>query len=266
MKKITALFISVMMVVALAVPVFAEGAYVESITAKPAPEVVGDGGVIGEVVGDGSEAGSIGEGDLIITPFVDRDKLDDEARRNIEEAFDKIKSGEASYPEVMKELLGNNPVAKDLFYVEAVGAGLLEDLTNGKEIRFTLNVGIGAGEPVVVATYVDGEWVVATETVNNGDGTITVTLSKLGTVGVFVKGEDATEPSVTPEPGEPVDGDGVGEGNCKICHTFFPYLGTAPIINGVCIICFVLIVIAICVVTYIIYRFTKKDEDEDKKA
>ena len=250
MKKIIAFLVSVMMVAALAVPVFAEGAYVESITAKPAPEVVGDG--------------SISKSDLIITPFVDRDKLDDEARKNIEEAFDKIKSGEASYPEAMKELLGNNSVAKDLFYVEAVGAGLLEDLANGKEIRFTMNVGIGAGEPVVVATYVDGEWVVATETVNNGDGTITVALSRLGTVGVFVKGEGATEPSVTPGPGEPVDGDDVGEGNCRICHTFFPYLGAAPIVDGVCIICFILVVTVVCTVAYIVYHNAKKGKDEKK--
>ena len=258
MKKFIAFLVSVMMVTALAVPVFAEGAYMESITAKPAPEVVGDGGVIGDVIDNGNDVGDITEGEIIITPLSEKDGLEDKARTNLEEAFGRIRSGGGNYPKEMEEILGENPVAKDLFDVEVVGESLLEDLANGKEIRFTLNVGIGAGEPVVVVTYVDDEWIMATETINNGDGTITVTLSKLGAIGVFVKGEGTTEPN------EPVGSEPVGEGNCRICHTFFPYLGAAPIVDGVCIICFVLVVTVVGTGAYIVYRNAKKGKDEKK--
>ena len=268
MKKITALFISVMMVVALAIPVFAEGAYMDSITAKPAPEIVGEGDVIGDVIDNGNDEGDIHSGDIIITPYVDKDELDDEARANLDEAFSRIRSGNMDYPKGMEDILGGKPVAKDLFDVDVIDEDLLKDIEVGKEIRFTLNIGIGAGEPVVVASFVDGEWIMATETINNGDGTITVTLSKIGTIGVFVKGEETvepTEPTATPEPGEPVGSDDVGEGECILCHGFFPYLGAAPFISGLCIICFVIIVVVVATVAYIIYRNTKKDEDEEKK-
>lgn len=263
MKKITAFLISVMMVAALAVPVFAEGAYMDSITAKPAPEIVGDGDVIGDIIEDGEDVGDIGEGDLIITPFVDKDELDDEPRSNMEDAFEQIKSGNAEYPPEMEEILGGEPVAKDLFDVDVIDDELLKELEEGKEIRFTLDVNIGAGELVAVACFVDGQWIMAAEAINNGDGTITVTLSKIGTIGVFVKGEDKVEPTVTPEPGEPTGGD-AGEGVCILCHGFFPYLGAAPFISGLCIICFVIIVVVIATIAYIIYRNTKKDEEEKK--
>ena len=90
-------------------------------------------------------------------------------------------------------------------------------------------------------------------------------MSKICPVAVFVKGEGTPAPEATPQPDEPAGGDEIGEGDCKICHTFFPYLGAAPLFHGVCIICFLLIALPICVVGYIIYRATKKDEKKKEE-
>ena len=158
----------------------------------------------------------------------------------------------------MFELLADGTVeAKDI----------IDYLAEGHSIQLTFDANVGADDLVDVASYVNGEWLAAIECINNGDGTITVTLPAICPVGIFVKGEETIAPEATPQPGEPAGGDEIGEGDCKICRTFFPYLGAAPIFHGVCVICFTLIVLAICVVGYIIYRATKKDKEkkEEKK-
>ena len=101
----------------------------------------------------------------------------------------------------------------------------------------------------MVAAWVDGQWVMADKVVNNGDGTVTVTMSKLCPVAVFVKGAGAAQ------------GD-VEDGVCKICHTFFPYLGAAPLFDGVCIICFGLICAGLGTVAYGAGRYMKNKKDK----
>ena len=151
----------------------------------------------------------------------------------------------------MFELLADGTVeAKDI----------IDYLAEDHSIQLTFDANVGADDLVDVASYVNGEWLAALEVINNGDGTITVVLPAICPVGIFVEGEPVA-PEATPEAGEPVEGE-PAEGDCKICHTFFPYLGAAPLFHGVCIICFILIVLAICVILYIIRKLTKKDEEE----
>ena len=268
MKRITAILTALMLIVTLAMPAFAEG-YVESITAKPAPGVVGEGNVIGHVVDeDGNIIADIHDGDIVITPITEKDKLSDEDRDNLEKALKEITDGTAQLPEEIKDLLGENPVAKDLFDVTAVAEDIIKYLEEGHAIKLTFDANVGEGEAVDVAAYIDGTWLAAIECINNGDGTITVVLPGLCPVGIFVKGEEVVAPEATTEPTTPTDpvvGEPEGEGDCKICRTFFPYLGAAPLFHGVCIICFILIVLAICVVGYIIYRATKKDEEKKEE-
>ena len=268
MKKLTAIMVSVMLIIAMAMPAFAEG-YVDSITAKPAPGIVGgDDKVIGTVLDEnGNKIADIHEGDIVITGITEMDQLSDEAKAELEKALKEIKDGTAELPQALKDLLGNNPVAKDLFDVTAVAKDIIDYLAEGHSIQLTFDANVGADDLVDVASYVNGEWLAAIECINNGDGTITVTLPAICPVGIFVKGEETIAPEATPQPGEPAGGDEIGEGDCKICRTFFPYLGAAPIFHGVCVICFTLIVLAICEVGYIIYRATKKDKEkkEEKK-
>ena len=150
----------------------------------------------------------------------------------------------------------NNPT------VTAVAKDIIDYLAEGHSIQLTLDADVAEGALVGVASYVNGEWLAALECINNGDGTITVVLPAICPVGIFVEGEPVA-PEATPEAGEPVEGEPT-DGECKICRTFFPYLGAAPLFHGVCIICFVLILAAVCVASYIFYRIMKKEEKKDK--
>ena len=263
MKKIISILTSVMLVVIMALPVFAEG-FTPSITAKPAPEVVGgEGDIIGIVIDEnGNKIADIHTGDIVITGITDKDQLSDEARAELEKALAELKDGTADLPQALKDLLGENPVAKDLFDVTAVAKDIIDYLAEGNSIQFTLDADVAEGALVGVASYVNGEWLAALEVINNGDGTITVVLPAICPVGIFVEGEPVA-PEATPEASEPVEGE-PAEGDCKICHTFFPYLGAAPLFHGVCIICFILIILAVCVASYIFYRIMKKEDKKDK--
>ena len=263
MKKLTAILASVMLIIAMAMPAFAEG-YVDSITAKPAPGIVGgDDNIIGTVLDEnGNNIADIHEGDIVITGITEMDQLSDEAKAELEKALKEIKDGTAELPQALKDLLGNNPVAKDLFDVTALAEDIINHLEEGHSIQLTFDANVGADDLVDVASYVNGEWLAAIECINNGDGTITVVLPAICPVGIFVEGEPVA-PEATPEASNPVEGEPT-EGDCKLCRTFFPYLGAAPIFHGVCVICFVLIVSAVCVVSYIFYRVMKKGDKKDK--
>ena len=139
MKKLTAIMVSVMLIIAMAMPAFAEG-YVDSITAKPAPGVVGEGNVIGHVVDeDGNIIADIHEGDIVITGITEMDQLSDEAKAELEKALKEIKDGTAELPQALRDLLGNNPVAKDLFDVTAVAKDIIDYLAEGHSIQLTFD-------------------------------------------------------------------------------------------------------------------------------
>ena len=259
MKKLTAIFMSVMMLMVMALPCYAVNGdgFTSSVTGDPAPGIVTDGDVIGYVVDEnGNIIDEVKEGDIVITPLSDKNSLPDEARKALEEVFNAIENDEMEYPDELTDELGGQPVAKDLFDVTVVSEDLQKFLDEGNSIKLTLDTKLPGDENVVVAAYVDGQWVLASECVVNEDGTITVVMDKFCPVAVFVKGADM-----------PVGGD--GEGDCKICHTFFPYLGRAwlfpnTLFNGVCTICFLLVMAAVIIVSYLIYRYFKKKK-EDKK-
>ena len=81
MKKLTAIMASVMLIIAMAMPVFAEG-FTPSIIAKPAPEVVGgDDNIIGTVLDEnGNEVSDIYDGGITITGITDKESLSAEAQ------------------------------------------------------------------------------------------------------------------------------------------------------------------------------------------
>lgn len=261
MKKLTAIFMSVMMLMVMALPVYAVNGdgYAESVTAKPAPGIVADGDVIGYVVDEnGNVIDEIKSGDIVITALADKDKLPEDAKKELEDVFNAIKNDEMDYPQELIDALGGLPVAKDLLDITVISDGLKDYLDDDHSAKLTLDTDFAEGTPVMVAAFVDGQWVLASECVVNEDGTVTFVLDKFCPVAVFVKGADI-----------PVGG-GEGEGDCKVCRAFFPYLGRAllfpnTLFEGVCIICFTLIMIAITVVSYIIYRFFKKKEDKEEK-
>ena len=260
MKKLTAILMSVMMFVVMAIPAFAvngEG-FTSSVTAKPAPGLVADGEVIGYVVDEnGDVIEGIAEGGVIISALADKDTLPEELKNALEDVYNKIQNGEMEFPQELIDALGGTPVGKDLFDVTIASDDIQAYLDEGNSLKLTLDTNFPAGTVVMVASYVDGQWHLASECVVNEDGTVTFVMDKFCPVAVFVKGDDISEPVGGVEE----------EGDCKICKKFFPYLGKAwifpnTIFNGVCTICFILIMIAVTVAGYVMYRLLKKKDDE----
>ena len=259
MKKLTAILMSVMMFMVMALPGYAVNGdgFVSSVTGEPAPGIVTNGDVIGFVVDEnGDVIDEVKTGDIVITPVSDKDSLPDDAKKDLEDAYDKIENDEMEYPQELIEALGGQPVAKELFDLSIIDEDIQKYLDEGNSIKLTLDTKLPADENVMVAAYVDGQWVLASECVVNEDGTLTFVMDKFCPVAIFVKGADL-----------PVSGE--GDGDCKICHTFFPYLGRAwifpnTIFNGVCTICFLLVMTAVTVVSYLLYRLFKKKDKEEK--
>ena len=186
MRKVLTVMTVVVLSMVLSLNAFAVG-FVGSATAEQAPTIVGD-----ETTGNDSEGGS----GLVIVPVAGADESDltEEQKEELKSVYDKMSKGEMTYPEEVGKDLGDNAVVKDVFFLDG-------ELAEGETTEVTLDAGVKAGEKVVVAVLVDGEWVTV-PAVNNGDGTITLTLDALGTIAIFVEGE---EPVVEePKEEEPV--------------------------------------------------------------
>lgn len=209
MRKVLTVLAVVVLSMALSLNAFAVG-FVGSATAEQAPTIVG-----GETTDGDSEGGS----GLVVVPVAGADESDltEEQKEELKSAYDQLSKGEMTYPEEVGKTLGDNAAVKDLFYLDG-------ELTEGETTEVTLDAGVAAGEKVVVAVLVDGEWVTV-PAVNNGDGTITLTLDTLGTIAIFVEGEEpkAEEPVVEEPTVEEPAGTEEAEGG-------FPVV---PVVGGV---------------------------------
>lgn len=114
MKKVLAVLLAVVMVASIGVIAFAKGGFVSSPSGNPAPEIVSVE----------YEEGSC-EPNIEVTPYSERDTLDDEKKNALEDAYDEIAANEdltnlcAALEEVARAL-GIDPAAlavSDLFDV-----------------------------------------------------------------------------------------------------------------------------------------------------
>ena len=207
MKKLVSVFTVLVLAVALAVPAFAVG-YRDSVTASGSPTFVGGGtggtssiigggtgsgsggpsggtGVVGGIIGeDGTKKEDIKEEQLVIKPV---EGYDDQ---ELKDAYEDLKKEEPTISKDLGSQLGNNFTAKDVFKVEESEEGSLGEIAPGESVELTFEVGIDVHTHMIAARFVDGEWVNAGSTTNNGDGTVTVSLDELGTLCFF---------TVTPE-------------------------------------------------------------------
>lgn len=228
MKKVLTVMTVVVLSMALSISAFAVG-FVGSATAEQAPTIVGGGTTSGD-----SEGGS----GLVVVPVAGADKSDltEEQKEELKSVYDQISKGEMEFPEEVGKELGDNAAVKDVFYLDG-------ELEEGETTEVTLDAGIGADEKVVVAVLVDGEWVTV-PAVNNGDGTITLTMDVLGTVAIFVEGEEPVVEEPTVE--EPTEEEPTATEEAK---GGFPVV---PVIGG----------IAILAIIFFLLAKRKKDEEE----
>lgn len=239
MKKLLSIITVLVLSVVLSVQAFAVTGFVGSATAEQAPTIV-ESEKTEEEKADGES--------LSVVPVagVDTSSLTEEQKQELKDVFDAIENGTMTFEEIISELtsvLGDNFAVKDLFY-------LAGELGKDGTAEVTLKTGFGADDNFVVAMLVNGKWEIIKDFINNGDGTITLLLDKLGVVAFFVEGEEpaateTTEPTATEEPttAEPTETEPTSG---------FP---VGPVVIGAGIIALILFLL-----------FKRKKDDEEEKA
>lgn len=202
----------------------AHGAFVPSIGAKEAPELVvaDDGSVGGMVDSDGNLLSIVQPGCLVVTPVSEAETstaIAPEDAKLLLEVYDRLclpdtkLSAEApAMNEVAEKLLGkghnaDDLVIRDLFDMSFICEEHRDFLPKeGVNLDLKFDLRIDADAVITAMAYVDGEWM-PVETVNNGDGTVTCHFKALCPVAFLTSSDGSSAPSGDngdgPVPSEP---------------------------------------------------------------
>ncbi len=203
MKKIIACLAVLLLCASLALPVVAaSNEFTPSVSNKPAPEIVpgtnpdGDP-VIGVFYDDEGQIVDYAEdGCLVITPVSEATtstEIPDAEEALLLDVYAKLTSGEMKLPydKVDASMNESNMVIRDLFSAVFVCDDHPVLLApDGIVFSFDLDLGVGANEKVIIMTYNDGEWNPVEKVVNNGDGTVTLTVEHLCPIAISVPAEN----------------------------------------------------------------------------
>lgn len=220
MKKWISVVLAVLMMTAMMLPVAAATEdFVPSIEIKPGPGVVEkpgeDGSItVGEIVMPDGSVVPVPEGALIITPYAEKDDASEETKSALEEAFSELSDATSldqlvsDLKDVLKQLDPDvdveDLVVTDLFHVEVIGE-YSDYIAQGGVLKITYEV----TDDFIVSLIKTDAWktLFGDSFVDNGDGTITVSMSS-GNIVAFLKNVATID--VDPDnPGQssPVTGD-----------------------------------------------------------
>ena len=280
MKKVVSLVVAVVLCMMLAVPAFATTVgFVPSITAKPAPGLVGTTNLqvkdeSGKVVFTAPVV------DLVITPVADVQKEDadyqvpEEVAQQLRDLYAQMTETTFNVTEEVPELetylesqgldaaVAENMVVTSLFDITVLSDDLKDYLSvEGNTIDLTFEADIPEDHTPVVMVYVEGKWEVLEGVTVNNDGTITCNFADVGPVSILMvpntvaeenesAGNEATTPAgegegETSEEGKPQGGasfHGDGDGVCEFNHWWL-----------------LLVALVIAVVIYMIAKRKKKE-------
>lgn len=197
MKKVWKTLTVLLICLSLVCSVCAAG-FVDSITYKDHPEVVetedGDLAVLYDE--DGNVIGYLNEDCIVIKSVGDQD-----APQTLLDIYDALKNGTVEIP------YGDDTdwVVRDLFDVSLICDDHPEMLEEGGQLVITLDLGVSADTKVNAMVYTNGEWRSAVSMVNNGDGTVTITLDVVGVIAISVPASEyVTAPNTGDEAGSSV--------------------------------------------------------------
>ena len=167
MKKLLSVCLVLAMMICLGVTAFAEGAFVNSPSLNPAPEVEGST-------------------EVVVTPYTDRNKLSDAELKALEAAYNSINSTE-NLSDLNKALNGKNLGVSDLFNLSS---------TSSKAQAITLKADT-LKNFVALMVYVNGEWKIV-EGAKVQNGKLMFTAKDFGPYAVVV---DTTDDTKSPQTG-----------------------------------------------------------------
>ncbi len=219
MKKIISFVLVAALLAVMCVTVASAERFVESITYKPAPEIVGSGDdrpVIGYVVDPNGNVVSTEYHDcIVITPVSEAEtseRIPADAAELLLDVYSEISADGYKFASMSDELNkmvasdlgeGNDAddlVVRDLFDVTVLCDELKEKLAPvGNTLTLKFKVNVDKDTPVYVMSYKGGKWAPIVKTVNNGDGTISCTFEDFCPVAFMVPTEN---PDDTPQTGD----------------------------------------------------------------
>lgn len=170
MRKLLCILCAVMLCLSLAVPAYAAGTFVPSISYKDGPEI--------EEATTGQETVT---GCLVVSSITDaREKTTDiyqEDRDLLLEVYKELSDGTMKLPTendkyVIRELVDVSWRKSECVEPEHGHKEWLKQDATTIKVKFDL--GVDKNTELIVMTYVDGEWTDVVEVINNGDGTVTV--------------------------------------------------------------------------------------------
>ena len=202
MKKIVLCLLALALCLSTAAVSFADQvAFVPSISYKPAPELV-------KTEPSGHETC------VVVTPVAEADtsdKISDADAAILKTVYEELRKDGVKLSEkcaaltaLVQEKLGENKTAddlvvRDLFDVSVVCGELETLLGEDGALKLTFKSTVAKGEAVFAMVYVDGRWEPVKDAVNNNDGTITLTFTKLCPVAIMVPSSVGSDDAQTGE-------------------------------------------------------------------
>ena len=220
MKKVLSLVMAI--VLALTITISATAAtFVPSIENKGAPQLIildntDEGFVVGYITDkDGNKITTEYLDCFIITSITEAlDKnsdVPDSIRKELVEQYKDICDDSTKLSDICPELdeivknkwgkdkSVDDLVIKDFFDISGDCDQIEEHLSkDGTTIELTFDVGVAGDTFITAMVYVDGKWQPVVDTINNGDGTVTVKFSKICPVAFLVPGTGANSSVVSP--------------------------------------------------------------------
>ena len=211
MKKLTAILAAMLTACCLTISVSA-AEFTPSVQGKEAPDVEtvqtesGEEAVALIYDESGAEVQGVTDTQLTITPVAQADEAPAEVADALQAAYEQVQAAGTLtdlVPEieaVVNEIEGlevENLVVRDLFDV-SVDEETKALLDSGNSITITFQLGIGADDHVFcLHNYEGDQWELIDQerTVNNGNGTVTVTFDSLSPVAFVVENTDNAVPA-----------------------------------------------------------------------
>ena len=226
MKKIISLVLVLVALVVVPLNCSAAADFVESITYKPAPDIViiedEDGKeIIGHVRDEEGNVVSTEHEDcihsdcIIVTPVSEAKtttKIPQETKDSLIKEYENLKDPSTKLSEVCdgldekikketdKKYGADDMVIRDMFNITEVCDNIKMHLPkDGYSLDLTFNLGIGKDDYITAMVFNNGKWTPIKKMVNNGDGTVTGYFDSLGHVAFLVPSDS---PSNVPTTGD----------------------------------------------------------------
>lgn len=192
MRKLLSMVIALVLCLSLAVPAYAAGNFVPSITYKDGPDIE-------DSIMDGKDV----TGCLVVTSIAGaKNKTTDitqDERDLLLDIYKKLNSGEMKLPIANDEYVIRELVDVSFAYNGCVVTHTHEEWLEkeGNTIVVDFNLGVKSSADVIVLVYVDGQWVKAESVVNRGYGIVSAEFEEIGPVAFCVRVEDQIAPPKT---------------------------------------------------------------------